>query len=264
MLKKAFTLIELLVVIAIIAILASILFPVFAQAKAAAKAIVTISNLKQINLALIMYSSDYDDLAVRVYPPGPNQYAREDTWVGLTYPYCKSRPIYWDGVRSKNLDDTFTDPDDGTVYTWAWFNNLGINHDGYAATYGGTDCFDPYGSTSDPDAMPRSLTSIDPPAERAAIMPTVWGGKTNVGWMRFLGWYAAWPYKNPQNYWSWWNEVWDATFVYPAKRLTVGYADGHAGKVGTQMFVPEDWSYNARCSVGEKLWGFWGRPWQGT
>ncbi|HWD41145.1 MAG TPA: prepilin-type N-terminal cleavage/methylation domain-containing protein [Fimbriimonas sp.] len=58
---KAFTLIELLVVIAIIAILAAILFPVFAQAKQAAKKTVCISNLKQMGLAEVMYSGDYDD-----------------------------------------------------------------------------------------------------------------------------------------------------------------------------------------------------------
>ncbi len=59
--KKAFTLIELLVVIAIIAILAAILFPVFAQAKVAAKKAVSISNQKQIGLGVILYAGDYDD-----------------------------------------------------------------------------------------------------------------------------------------------------------------------------------------------------------
>jgi prepilin-type N-terminal cleavage/methylation domain-containing protein len=58
---RGFTLIELLVVIAIIAILAAILFPVFAQAKEAAKKTQTLSNVKNIGLANLMYSSDYDD-----------------------------------------------------------------------------------------------------------------------------------------------------------------------------------------------------------
>ncbi|MDI9634751.1 prepilin-type N-terminal cleavage/methylation domain-containing protein [Kamptonema cortianum] len=59
--KRAFTLIELLVVIAIIAILAAILFPVFAQAKVAAKKTVAISNQKQISLSTLIYLGDYDD-----------------------------------------------------------------------------------------------------------------------------------------------------------------------------------------------------------
>jgi prepilin-type N-terminal cleavage/methylation domain-containing protein len=63
--RKAFTLIELLVVIAIIAILAAILFPVFAQAKTAAKKTQALSSQKQISTSLFLYTSDYDDIYPR-------------------------------------------------------------------------------------------------------------------------------------------------------------------------------------------------------
>jgi prepilin-type N-terminal cleavage/methylation domain-containing protein len=63
--QRAFTLIELLVVIAIIAILAAILFPVFAQAKAAAKQASALSNLKQLGTAQIIYNTDFDGVVGR-------------------------------------------------------------------------------------------------------------------------------------------------------------------------------------------------------
>jgi prepilin-type N-terminal cleavage/methylation domain-containing protein len=86
---KAFTLIELLVVIAIIAILAAILFPVFARAKEAAKDAAAISNVKQIALAHIMYATDYDDAFVL---SARSNSAGWDTWPGMLQPYTKN----WD------------------------------------------------------------------------------------------------------------------------------------------------------------------------
>lgn len=89
--QRAFTLIELLVVIAIIAILAAILFPVFAQAKESAKRTAELSNLKQIGLGAIMYSSDYDD----VFPLHLHWWtANEGGWSQRTAPYIKNLQLY--------------------------------------------------------------------------------------------------------------------------------------------------------------------------
>ena len=66
--NKGFTLIELLVVIAIIALLAGILFPVFAQARAKARQVVCMNNEKQLATAMIMYAQDYDERWIDVYP----------------------------------------------------------------------------------------------------------------------------------------------------------------------------------------------------
>jgi len=100
--KRAFTLIELLVVIAIIAILAAILFPVFAQAKAAAKKTSAISNTKQLQLASIMYFTDYDDRLQFRYnaPPetGPvAPYTQNNMiWSGYLMIYVKNQGVYLD------------------------------------------------------------------------------------------------------------------------------------------------------------------------
>jgi prepilin-type N-terminal cleavage/methylation domain-containing protein len=95
--RKAFTLIELLVVIAIIAILAAILFPVFAQAKLAAKKTQSLSNLKQINLALLMYVNDYDD-TTPCLGSGGGQYSPD--YSDKIYPYVKNLELFWDPTRN--------------------------------------------------------------------------------------------------------------------------------------------------------------------
>lgn len=92
---KAFTLIELLVVIAIIAILAAILFPVFAQAREKARATTCLSNLKQIGLATMQYVQDFDECfpignAGTVSPYSPADGATVSNWNAAIYPYEKS------------------------------------------------------------------------------------------------------------------------------------------------------------------------------
>lgn len=94
--KNAFTLIELLVVIAIIAILAAILFPVFARARENARRSSCMSNLKQLGLGVLQYTQDYDER----YPPTlvfdvwnantSNAYG----WADAIFPYVKSNQVY--------------------------------------------------------------------------------------------------------------------------------------------------------------------------
>jgi len=104
--NRAFTLIELLVVIAIIAILAAILFPVFAQAKAAAKGAASISNAKQNGLAALMYCGDSDDVAVLDTAWGGNAPVTVggipcNTWAQLIMPYMKNGDILQDPLATK-------------------------------------------------------------------------------------------------------------------------------------------------------------------
>lgn len=107
--KKAFTLIELLVVIAIIAILAAILFPVFTQAKLAAKKTQDLSNMKQMGTGVMLYISDNDDTYAQAY------YYKDDAgdtngyvhWTASHYPYIKNIQLFVSpGDPSKGLIPT--------------------------------------------------------------------------------------------------------------------------------------------------------------
>ncbi|CAN5723242.1 hypothetical protein BH11ARM2_BH11ARM2_22570 [soil metagenome] len=94
--KRAFTLIELLVVIAIIAILAAILFPVFAQAKLAAKKSADLSNTKQLGTATYLYLNDNDDqyMSAYFYNNGANGNNGVYAWSAALLPYVKSAGIF--------------------------------------------------------------------------------------------------------------------------------------------------------------------------
>jgi prepilin-type N-terminal cleavage/methylation domain-containing protein/prepilin-type processing-associated H-X9-DG protein len=93
---RAFTLIELLVVIAIIAILAAILFPVFAQAREKARQTACLSNAKQMGTATLMYIQDYDEVYTPCYVWGPPNFNATSRywWPDLLYPYIKNADIF--------------------------------------------------------------------------------------------------------------------------------------------------------------------------
>ena len=114
--KSGFTLIELLVVIAIIAILAAILFPVFAKVREKARAISCTSNMKQMGLAVLQYTQDNDEL----FPSGTLPFHDGRGWAGQIYPYVKSIAAY-------------SCPDDPTPIE---SNALGGNEIDYPVSYG--------------------------------------------------------------------------------------------------------------------------------
>jgi prepilin-type N-terminal cleavage/methylation domain-containing protein len=106
--KPAFTLIELLVVIAVIAILAAILFPVFAQARDKARQSNCLSALKQLSHALLMYAQDYDETVPRNrfafrQQDGCNAKGQSLTWKGAIQPYVKSYD-FWRCPSNPNRD----------------------------------------------------------------------------------------------------------------------------------------------------------------
>jgi prepilin-type N-terminal cleavage/methylation domain-containing protein len=281
--RSAFTLIELLVVIAIIAILAAILFPVFAQAKAAAKMTSSLSNIKQIGLASLMYSGDADDVVVYYYgnktADQPNLYLTNDTtWAGKVLPYIKSQDLYWDAMASKPQPDVtvsgakyYSDKaDPAGPYGWSWITPLSINSDGYSTSGSGTCTSASWNQAS------RSQTAFESPAARLAFAPTQYSTKNpqGYGWMYFYGSDASWPTSDTYaSGYDTYNIVWDARSRYRMAKFVGAYADGHAAKFGQEKFVkyynnPANGTTEASnmaqyCQVftAKKLDEFWGAFW---
>lgn len=129
--RKAFTLIELLVVIAIIAILAAILFPVFAQAKEAAKKTACLSNARQIGMSIKMYLGDHDDMMPIFYAynsvPAAGQPGHKGVEVQLQ-PYCKNKEVFKSPL------------DNGGPYTSADVPGADTYWKAYGSSYRFTQC----------------------------------------------------------------------------------------------------------------------------
>jgi prepilin-type N-terminal cleavage/methylation domain-containing protein/prepilin-type processing-associated H-X9-DG protein len=131
---SAFTLIELLVVIAIIAILAAILFPVFAQARENARKISCTSNVKQIATGLLMYVQDYDETFPCVtgngYAAVPGIPTDDQTWVYndilvLMQPYVKNYQLFFCPDRQRHVPDSgdFCTGGNANQFVWGYGYN---------------------------------------------------------------------------------------------------------------------------------------------
>jgi len=162
--QSAFTLIELLVVIAIIAILAAILFPVFAQAREKARSISCLSNFKQLGTAFQMYLQDYDEKVLPRYNacpstgPAPTPDA-ETLWDFTIQPYVKNKQIF---VCPSAQNSHFAD-------TW---NTRGYPSSGYNQTISGW--YYPNASGCGDMILP-TLSSIQVPVKNVMFMDSVPG-----------------------------------------------------------------------------------------
>ncbi len=123
MLRLGFTLIELLVVIATIAILAAILFPVFTQAKEAAKKTSSMSNMRQVGLASLMYANDNDDFFPLTERGGDVGDAHEYYWGDMIHPYAGN----WQILQAPGAGSPIRFKPLPLPFSQQWSYNYGVN-----------------------------------------------------------------------------------------------------------------------------------------
>ncbi|MCW5934295.1 MAG: prepilin-type N-terminal cleavage/methylation domain-containing protein [Fimbriimonadia bacterium] len=246
--RHGFTLIELLVVIAIIAILAAILFPVFAAAREKARQTTCVSNMKQILTSAVMYNQDYDEKFHRLLtgarvlnnnPNGPDQaIGAED----VLNPYVKNQGVWKCPSDSVPRDDC-TGPQ-GTwfpiSYSWTHFQSGAWEHEstfGVCAYYPAEDS--------------KSMASIGRTAE-TIVMYELW---TTLSYGRHFS-YWRWDNRNiadrgwpdaPNTFCFNWCGNCDArmTIGAHAKLTTFGFADGHAKAMDRKTIMAWPWDATA-------------------
>jgi len=223
---RAFTLIELLVVIAIIAILAAILFPVFAQAKESAKKSACLSNVKQLILGATMYAGDYDDVF------SPSEYGGNGdpvtnphiTWTTITMPYIKNGDFNTDtasGIKmSTGKEGIFacpTAPKKSSTSTSVEGYSYGVHHAIFADNYGSGNSWFP----ADQVTPSMSVTAIDAPADKVALMEKG---------MNYADWSYPWFHD--------WQGMWVGSVVRTAGDLNTLFRDGVDVYEGGPMYDP--------------------------
>lgn len=215
--RRGFTLIELLVVIAIIAILAAILFPVFAKAREKARQASCASNLKQIGLAVTQYVQDYDETypAFCFWFPGkdwsgdPNHGMH---WAQVVQPYIKSKQVFKCPSNLKNSEVA-----GGDTYQSVSNNYAGNQH-----------------IITEDRWNPRKISAVDAPATKILIgeSSNEWSGIDLTGWPDWC--------KGCGNPDGWVNEAWSGH----TGSANYAFADGHV-----KALKP------AQTMTGINMWG---------
>jgi prepilin-type N-terminal cleavage/methylation domain-containing protein/prepilin-type processing-associated H-X9-DG protein len=251
--RSAFTLIELLVVIAIIAILAAILFPVFAQAREKARQSSCLSNLKQMGVALMMYTQDFDE----TLPPGINNaFSSNRTWMHHIAPYTKNRGIFVCPSAS-DLVPNVTNPGNNGTGGYGANSNIMTS---WAATGPGNnpskalaDFGDAAGTfvICDTAQLGNAEFSAAPAAD--VNNPETWMNYLRKSPLPFTDWNVnppgAWDNDTTRNYAQGYltsGTPWRRPIARHSKGLNVVYADGHAKWSGIKAFLgplPKGWDY---------------------
>jgi prepilin-type N-terminal cleavage/methylation domain-containing protein/prepilin-type processing-associated H-X9-DG protein len=182
--RNAFTLIELLVVIAIIAILAAILFPVFAQVREKARATACLSNVKQIGLAFLQYNQDYDEYTLNVSKAktgaGLDGLPYVHSWYMLLDPYTKSQAMFLCPDRLEKFPVQNTKPAKAVdpYKCWDDYNTtcscIGYGYNDGIVSDGGMGLIGPQTTDSAGNTLRpgRSIAAIDSPATMVAFGDT--------------------------------------------------------------------------------------------
>jgi len=194
--RRGFTLIELLVVIAIIAILAAILFPVFAKAREKARQASCQSNMKQLGLAILMYTTDYDGRFPANAQGGCAQGPSATSWYDTTQPYSKNWQLYTcpSGAFSGSIGPHGLPRNDGCVAAYPnGFRGLTHEYGGYALNCGRYGC-------AGMDQRGWGPGSVPCKAKKDSLISDVAGVGMifESGWCRFFcGTWHAGGYRNP-------------------------------------------------------------------
>ena len=209
MVRKGFTLIELLVVIAIIAILAAILFPVFAKAREKARQSSCLSNTKQVGLAIMQYAQDYDERlpAMRYMINGSWL-----TWVAAVMPYTKNEQVF----RCPSQSTAAPAPPAYLVSYGISFNNL---------------CAD-FGS----GPLGTSLGAIQAPADALLFTETETDTGAQAYWVYSLRVYAPGSQAAPYT---------KNAIASPGRHNegnNVAFCDGHSKWIKTSNLMDRTWS----------------------
>jgi prepilin-type N-terminal cleavage/methylation domain-containing protein len=256
---RAFTLIELLVVIAIIAILAAILFPVFAQAKAAAKVTTALSNLKQLGLGTVMYAGDNDDNRVLRYRQDIvynadgtfNSVINEYSWKQLVAPYVKNQDLYRDSVNpAAKFTDLHSDPGARAFFGW---QPVDVDRSlKFTRGYAIANIF-VNGSFADNKAV--SMTSFDEPAKMMNILESKQFGEDMgpyLTWFQDVDADTSWlggaaPVTGVQ--WNWGGDKWSN------KAMVTAFQDGHAKRLAFSELCGASFMRQADGTPTKDYWG---------